>query len=46
MADSVMVLKSGDVQEYGPAAQVLGNPQSEYTRALINAAPRLQKASK
>lgn len=45
MADAVLVLKNGNVQEYGPAKQVLGNPQSAYTQALINAAPRLQKAS-
>lgn len=44
-ADNIMVLKNGEVQEYGPTDQVLGNPQSAYTQMLIKANPRIQKAS-
>lgn len=44
MADTVMVLKDGQVREYGDAQQVLRHPHDDYTRALIAAAPQLQKA--
>jgi peptide/nickel transport system ATP-binding protein len=39
ICDEVMVMQHGKVVEYGPAAEVLGNPKTEYTRALIDAAP-------
>lgn len=39
--DDVLVLKDGNVVEHGPVAQVLGAPQHEYTRALLDAIPRL-----
>ena len=35
MAHSVMVMKDGRVVEAGPADQVLGNPQSGYTKELM-----------
>ena len=41
VADSVVVLKSGEVLEHGPAAQVLDYPQAPYTQSLINAVPDL-----
>jgi microcin C transport system ATP-binding protein len=45
MAHRVMVMKDGDVVEAGPAAQVFGNPASEYTRTLMAAAfPAAQAA--
>ena len=44
MADSVLVLKEGNVMEYGPARQILQEPQNSYTRALLAAVPRLRRA--
>ena len=38
-ADSVVVMRGGEVQETGPAAQVLSSPASAYTRQLIADAP-------
>jgi peptide/nickel transport system ATP-binding protein len=39
ICDDVLVMQYGKVVEYGPAAQVLGSPQQDYTKALIKAAP-------
>ena len=38
MAHKVLVMKQGDIVEAGPAPQVFGAPQTEYTRALMRAA--------
>jgi len=38
MAHQILVLKSGDVLEYGPSEQVFDTPQNAYTRALLAAA--------
>jgi len=37
----VTVLRNGRIIEAGPTAQVLGEPDNEYTRALMAAVPRL-----
>ena len=43
MADKVLVLKDGRTVEYGETRQVLQNPQTAYTRALLSAVPRLRR---
>jgi peptide/nickel transport system ATP-binding protein len=40
-ADTVVVMKQGEIVDAGPAAQVMTAPTHEYTRKLIVAAPRL-----
>ena len=39
ICDYVAVMSKGRVVEYGPAAQVFGNPRDDYTKALFAAAP-------
>jgi ABC-type glutathione transport system ATPase component len=40
-SDEVLVMYDGRVVEQGPTAQVIERPEQPYTRALIEAAPRL-----
>ncbi|MDQ1528431.1 MAG: peptide/nickel transport system ATP-binding protein ddpF, partial [Actinomycetota bacterium] len=39
IADDVLVLRDGEVVEYGSAHEVLGNPQHPYTRRLLDSVP-------
>lgn len=43
MADRVLVLRGGEVMEYGSARQVLGQPRHAYTRSLLAAVPRIRR---
>jgi peptide/nickel transport system ATP-binding protein len=40
LCDRVIVMRAGRIVETGPTAQVLSNPQAEYTRELLSAIPR------
>ncbi len=44
IADDVVVMHKGRVEEAGPTAGVLRNPQSDYTRTLLAAVPRVAAA--
>ena len=41
LADHIVVMQRGKVEEQGPTAQVLSSPNSAYTRALLDAVPRM-----
>lgn len=41
--DEVMIMQSGKILEQGPVDQVFDNPQYEFTRELLDAAPSLEK---
>lgn len=40
MSDRLMVMKNGEIQEMGEADEIYTNPQSEYTRLLLEAIPK------
>ncbi len=44
VTDRVMVMKAGKIVEYGETEDVFTNPQHEYTKTLIAAAPSLKDA--
>jgi microcin C transport system ATP-binding protein len=44
LASRLVVMRNGKVVESGPAADIFGNPQSDYTRALFAAAFNLETA--
>jgi peptide/nickel transport system ATP-binding protein len=39
ICDTVAVMKHGEVVEYGEVARIFAQPQNDYTRALLDAAP-------
>ena len=41
MADRIMVMQKGKIVESGTADAIFNNPQTEYTRTLIDAIPRI-----
>ncbi|WP_293441435.1 ABC transporter ATP-binding protein [Planktotalea sp.] len=36
VSDDIMVLKMGEMVEYGPVDQIINTPQEEYTKALVS----------
>lgn len=42
MSDRMIVMKEGKIQEMGVAEEIYKNPQSEYTKKLIEAIPKIQ----
>ena len=45
IADTVAVMKEGEIVEYGAVDTVLENPQHPYTQELLAAVPRLGSQS-
>jgi peptide/nickel transport system ATP-binding protein len=43
IADTVLVMDAGSICETGPVGEVLSTPSHEYTRRLLQAAPRLPR---
>src|SRR5260221_5481776 len=46
LADRVCVMKDGEYVEQGGAERVFATPQSDYTRLLLDALPRLDRADR
>ena len=42
MADQVLVLQDGVIQDFGSCREVLEQPQSRYTRTLLDSVLRLR----
>ena len=43
MADKVLVMRYGEMVEYGETQQVLEDPKEDYTKLLMSAVPRLRR---
>src|SRR3954469_18296351 len=46
IADHVVVMQNGEVQEQGPVRAIFENPQNPYTKALLACRPRLDRRPK
>ncbi len=44
LSDEVIVMRDGQMIEYGPANEIFDNPREDYTRALISAAFNIELA--
>lgn len=40
MSDRILVMNKGKIEEIGYAEEIYNNPQSEYTKKLINSIPK------
>ena len=43
MADKMLVMKDGEMVEYGAVQDILSHPQSDYTKKLLAAVPHLRR---
>lgn len=46
LADTVAVMRHGEIVEHGDRFQIITDPQNEYTRALINALPSADRTDR
>ncbi|WP_334161493.1 ABC transporter ATP-binding protein [Phenylobacterium sp.] len=46
LADRVCVMKDGAYVEEGPVGEIFSNPQTDYTKALLAAVPRLDRSDR
>ena len=46
IADHVVVMQDGEIQEQGPVRQIFHDPQHPYTKALLACRPRLDRRPK
>jgi len=44
LANHVIVMRNGEIVEAGPAEEIFARPKTDYTRALISAAFRIETA--
>jgi len=44
LANDVIVMRNGQIVEAGPSEQIFSSPRTDYTRALISAAFRIETA--
>jgi len=44
LANDVIVMRNGEIVEHGPSEQIFKRPETDYTRALISAAFRIETA--
>ena len=43
MSDNVLVMQQGRAVEYGPTKKIIETPETEYTKTLMAAVPRLNR---
>ena len=43
IADTVIVMRNGEIREQGPAKQIFENPRDTYTKALLKCRPQLER---
>ena len=43
MADNVLVMEKGRAVEYGPTKKIIETPETDYTKTLMAAVPRLNR---